>query len=274
VIVGGCDIGSTTGKAVVMNDGQIICGSIIPSVGGPEVTARRAMDDAIKRAGLSSVENLDYIVGTGYGRLKVPFANENVSEISCHGRGAQWLCPTVRTIIDVGGQDFKVILMGGSGKVVDFAMNDRCAAGTGRFFEGMARGLGCGIEGISSPSNISQTPATITSQCSVFAESEVVTLINEGKALPDIITGINRAVAGRVSGVARRVGVIEDLALTGGCSKNDGLRRALGELLNVRIITLPADPQLVGAIGAALFANEKAAKQNMFRAPVSVDENA
>lgn len=257
MIVGGCDVGSTTCKAVILIDGEIIGGSIIPSVTKPELTARQAMDDALSKAGLSSIDNLKYIVGTGYGRLKVQFANENVSEISCHGRGAQWLYPTVRTIIDIGGQDFKVIVLSNNGKVIEFAMNDRCAAGTGRFFEGMARVLACGLEGISSPSNVSETPANITSQCSVFAESEVVTLINEGVELADIITGINNAVAGRVTAMARRVGIVEDLTLTGGCSKNEGLVTALEKQLGVSVKRLSEDPQLIGAIGAAIFAYEK-----------------
>jgi predicted CoA-substrate-specific enzyme activase len=257
MIVGGCDIGSTTSKAVVLTDEEIICGSIIPSVAKPEVTARQAMEDALGKAGLSSMDELKYIVGTGYGRLRVQFANENISEISCHGRGAQWLCPTVRTIIDIGGQDFKVIVLNNKGKVLDFAMNDRCAAGTGRFFEGMARVLACGLEGISSPSNVSSTPANITSQCSVFAESEVVTLINEGVELADIVTGINNAVAGRITGMAKRVGVVEDVALTGGCSKNQGLITAFEKHLGLSIKRLSRDPQLIGAIGAALFAYEK-----------------
>lgn len=261
MIVGGCDIGSTTGKAVVMKEnGEIIFGAVVPSTGGPELTARQAMEAAVKKAGLKSIEELDYIVGTGYGRLKVPFANENISEISCHGRGAQWLCPTVRTIIDVGGQDFKVILLNDQGKIIDFAMNDRCAAGTGRFFEAMARVLGCGLDGISSLANVSETPATIASQCSVFAESEVVSALNEGKRLADIVTGINMAVAGRVAAVARRVGIVEDLTLTGGCFKNEGLFRALENQVGLEVKRLSADPQFVGAIGAAIFAYEKAKK--------------
>ena len=135
MIVGGCDIGSTTGKAVVMKDGEIVSSSIIPSKTKPELTAREAMDEALKQAGLSGVGDLDYVIGTGYGRLKVPFANENISEISCHARGANWLCPTVRTVVDIGGQDCKVMSIDEQGKVIEFVMNDRCAAGTGKFFE-------------------------------------------------------------------------------------------------------------------------------------------
>ena len=260
MIVGGCDIGSTTGKAVVMAEEKIICGAIVPSEAKPEYTARLAMDDAVQQAGLSSIEDLQYIVGTGYGRLKVPFANEELSEISCHARGAHWLCPTVRTVIDIGGQDCKVIVINDQGKVIEFAMNDRCAAGTGRFFEAMARVLGCGIEGISSSSNVSDSPAVITSQCSVFAESEVVSLINEGRDLAEVITGINNAIAGRIVSMAKRIGIINDLAVTGGCAKNEGLIMAFERKNGVRVTSLPMDPQLIGAVGAALFASERGKK--------------
>jgi len=261
MLVGGCDIGSTTGKAVVMKNGEVLAQSILPSTTKPENTARMAMDMALEEAGLRSIEDLVCIIGTGYGRLKVPFADENISEITCHARGAHWLCPTVRTVVDIGGQDCKVISMSDKGKVFEFVMNDRCAAGTGRFFEAMARVLDCGLEGISSLENQGANAATITSQCSVFAESEVVTLINEGIDLPAIIAGINNSVAARLTSMVRRVGLVEDLALTGGCSKNQGLVKSLEAKLGVTVKQLPMDPQIAGAIGAALFAAEKAEKQ-------------
>jgi predicted CoA-substrate-specific enzyme activase len=257
MIVGGCDVGSATGKAVVMKDSTIASYTIIPSTTRPEVTARIAMDEAIKKAGLSSLEDLQYIVGTGYGRLKVPFANENISEITCHARGAHWLCHTVRTVVDIGGQDCKVMSVDDKGKVLEFVMNDRCAAGTGRFFEAMARVLDCGLEGLSSLSLQSKSPATITSQCSVFAESEVITLVNEGTNLVDIVAGLHNSIAGRLNSMVRKVGLVEDVALTGGCAKNEGLVKALEEKLGVSVKKLPEDPQIVGAIGAALIARER-----------------
>ncbi len=257
MIVGGCDIGSTTGKAVVMKDGEIISSHIVPSTTSPEKTARLAMDEAIKQSGLSSIEDMEKIVGTGYGRLKVPFAEENISEITCHARGAHWMSPTVRTVVDIGGQDCKVMALTDKGSVLEFVMNDRCAAGTGRFFEAMARALHCGLEGISSLDNQGENGASITSQCSVFAESEVVTLVNEGTDLKNIIAGINNSVAARLTSMVRRVGLKEDLALTGGCSKNDGLAKALAAKLEVSVVKLPLDPQLAGAVGAALLASEK-----------------
>jgi len=261
MIVGGCDVGSATGKAVVMKDGEIVSYVVIPSTTKPEITARTVMEETVKKAGLTSIEDLEYIVGTGYGRLKVPFANENISEITCHARGAHWLSPTVRTVVDIGGQDCKVMSIDEKGSVLEFVMNDRCAAGTGRFFESMARVLDCGLEGISSLSVKSENPAVITSQCSVFAESEVVTLINEGIEVVDITAGVNNSVAGRLNSMVRKVGLVEDVALTGGCAKNEGLAKSLEGKLGVSVMKLPVDPQIAGAIGAALIAAEKLSKK-------------
>ena len=263
MIVGGCDVGSATGKAVIMRNGEIISYEIIPSTTKPEVTARTVMDKAVEKAGLSSIAELDYIVGTGYGRLKVPFANENISEITCHARGAQWLLPTVRTVVDIGGQDCKVMSLAENGRVLEFVMNDRCAAGTGRFFEAMARVLDCGLQGLSELALQGKNPATISSQCSVFAESEVVTLVNEGKELSDIVAGLHASIASRLNSMVRKVGLVEDVVLTGGCAKNDGLAKALEEKLGMSVKKLPIDPQIVGAIGAALIAAERVSKQTM-----------
>ncbi|MEI6530520.1 MAG: acyl-CoA dehydratase activase [bacterium] len=261
MITAGIDIGSTTGKAVVMMDDKIILGTIIAVTTKPAITASMAMDAAIKNAGLSGIKDLAYIVSTGYGRQKVDFANENISEISCHGRGAFKVLPSARTIIDIGGQDCKAISLNDKGVTTSFEMNERCAAGTGRFFQVMAKVLTCGLEGIGSVENISQTPASISSQCSVFAESEIITLVNNDTPLPDIITGINQSVAGRVSALVRRVGVIDDVVMTGGCYRNEGLKNALNIALGIKIKKLPIDPQFMGALGAAVFAMEKKQKQ-------------
>jgi predicted CoA-substrate-specific enzyme activase len=261
MIVGGLDIGSTTGKAVVMKDGDIVASHLIATTPVPQKTASLVMDETIAKAGLSSLEQLDNIVSTGYGRLQIDFASENVSEISCHAKGAHWMAPSTRTVVDIGGQDCKVISVSEKGTVLNFVMNDRCAAGTGRFFEAMARALSCGLEGISSLDNQGEEPCTISSQCSVFAESEVVTLVNEGTDLKSIIAGINFSVASRLNTMVRRVGLVDDLVLTGGCSKNDGLAQALASKLKGDICGLPQDPQIAGAVGAALFAAEKLNKE-------------
>lgn len=262
MIFGGCDIGSTTGKAVVLNEETIVSSVVIPSTTSPEKTARIVFDEAIKKAGLSSLDDLRYIVGTGYGRLKVPFAGENISEITCHARGACWLCPTVKTVVDIGGQDCKVISIGNRGKVLEFAMNDKCAAGTGRFFEAMARVLNCDLEGLSSLALQAKNPASITSQCSVFAESEVVTLVNEGVDVANIAAAIHISIAGRLNAMVRRLGLVEDVTLTGGCAKNEGLIKVLEEKLGVKVKRLSHDPQIVGALGAALIAGERAGKRS------------
>lgn len=257
MIVGGVDIGSATGKAVVMKDGEVIASQLIQATTVPVQTANLVMEQALARAGLPSIDHLEKVVCTGYGRLKVPFADENVSEITCHARGAHWMAPNTRTVVDIGGQDCKVISVSDKGSVLNFVMNDRCAAGTGRFFEGMARALSCGLEGISSLDNQGEDPAVITNQCSVFAESEVVTLVNEGVDLKNIIAGINKSVAARLNSMVRRVGLVKELVLTGGCSKNEGLARALAAKLDVAIEKLPQDPQLAGALGAAVIAEQK-----------------
>ena len=259
--VAGVDIGSATGKAVVLADGEIVGWHVLDSTAQPVQTAEIAVGKALSDAGLGSLDDLDYVVSTGYGRLKIPFAQENVSEISCHARGANWMVPSVRTVVDIGGQDCKVISVSGDGRVLEFAMNDRCAAGTGRFFEGMARALCCGLDGISALENQGPDPCSISHQCTVFAESEVVTLVNEGTDVKNIIAGINRSVASRLSAMVRRVGLVPEVALTGGCSKNLGLAAALEAKLGIEVLALPRDPQIAGALGAALLAHEKVALQ-------------
>jgi (R)-2-hydroxyacyl-CoA dehydratese activating ATPase len=257
MIVAGIDLGSTTGKAVVIIDDKIILGNIVMATPKPAVTAELAMKEALNNAGLSSVKDLQFTVSTGYGRLKVDLADENISEISCHAKGSYYLMPSVRTIIDIGGQDCKAISLNDKGGTLGFEMNERCAAGTGRFFQVMAKILGCGLEGIGSTVNISDTPASISNQCSVFAESEIITLVNNDVSLPDIVSGINRAVASRVSSLARRAGVADDVVITGGCHTNNGLIKALELSLGATIKKLPLDPQFMGALGAAVFAKER-----------------
>lgn len=257
MIVAGFDLGSATSKIVIVKDDHLVSYSIFSSSARPETTANMVLNDALKKAGLKSIDNIDYIMGTGYGRLKIPFLNANMSEIACHARGAVSLRSTVRTIIDIGGQDCKAISVNDKGKVIEFAMNDRCAAGTGRFFESMSRAMECTLEDISSSANQGPNPVNISSQCSVFAESEVVSLIYDGIAFENIIAGINNSVACRLISMINKVGLTEELVLTGGCAKNSGLAMAIERLLGIKPKLLPIDPQLIGAIGAALFAIEK-----------------
>ncbi|MGQ9475839.1 MAG: acyl-CoA dehydratase activase [Actinomycetota bacterium] len=257
-IVAGCDVGSTTGKALLMRGDEVLGYSIIPCAVRPEITAEQALELAMREAGIEERKDIAYVVGTGYGRVRIPFANENVSEITCHGLGAFFLKPGERTLIDIGGQDCKVIRVNAQGRVVDFAMNDKCAAGTGRFFEAMARVLEVSLEELTRLSLGSENPAQITSQCSVFAESEVITLLNEGVPLEDIAAGINEAIASRLAVLVRKVGLEGEASVSGGCAKNRGLIHSLERRLQVRVEDLGMDPQVIGALGAAVIAGRKA----------------
>jgi predicted CoA-substrate-specific enzyme activase len=211
----------------------------------------------MQKLGLSSLEELDYIVGTGYGRLKIPFADDNISEITCHGVGAHTLCDSVRTIIDIGGQDLKVIGLDDGGKVVDFVMNDKCAAGTGRYLENQARVLELNVEELSEVSLQGTKAAAISTQCSVFAESEVITLLNDGEEIANIAKGIHEAIASRLLTLVRRVGAKQDVTIAGGCAKNVGLIDVLEKKLDTELVRLDEDPQIVGAFGAACLATQK-----------------
>ena len=205
----GCDLGSTTGKTVVMtqNDGKMrIAGwSIVPSGLSPNETAALSIDVACERAGITREESSG-ICSTGYGRENVDSIEDNVSEITCHAKGAHFLQPTVRTIIDVGGQDVKAIALGRNGRVVDFAMNDKCAAGTGKFFEAMARTLRCSVQELGDMAMRSTNPVAISSTCSVFAESEVISYINKGMDRNEIAGGIHESIARRLFAMVNRVG--------------------------------------------------------------------
>ncbi len=260
MIVAGCDVGSLTGKAVILKDGEILSHAIVPTTPKPERTAKNAMDKALENGNLT-LEEIGYIVGTGYGRVKIPFANSEISELSCHGKGAHSFIPSIRTIIDVGGQDCKVIKVSKDGKILDFAMNDKCAAGTGRFLEVMAKTLELKLEELGPISLQSKNQAKITAQCSVFAETEVVSLMADGIEVPDIVAGIHDAIASRIMSLVYRVGLEEDLTITGGVAKNIGVVSFLEKKLGIEAKKLPVDPQLMGALGAALTAQEKAESQ-------------
>ena len=259
MIVAGCDVGSLTGKAVIMKDSEIISSAIMLRTVRPEETARSILHQALNKVDLRP-EDIEYLVGTGYGRTKIPFANANVSEITCHGKGAHWLVPSIRTILDIGGQDSKVISLDSEGFVADFIMNDKCAAGTGRFLEGVARALEIDLEELGPVSLKANAPSQISSQCSVFAESEVVTLLADGIPRADIVAGIHKAIASRLISMVKKVGVKPDFTVTGGVAKNVGVLKYLEEGLG-EIVKLPQDPQLMGAIGAAIVAKEKAERQ-------------
>ncbi|MFX1280395.1 MAG: acyl-CoA dehydratase activase [Promethearchaeota archaeon] len=260
MIVAGCDVGSLTGKAVILKDGKVLSYSIVPTTPKPERTAKNAMDAALIKENLS-LNDIEFIVGTGYGRVKIPFANSEISELTCHGRGAHSFIPSIRTIIDVGGQDCKVIKVDKNGKILDFAMNDKCAAGTGRFLEVMAKTLELKLEELGPISLEAKNQAKITAQCSVFAETEVVSLMADGIEVSDIVAGIHDAIASRIMSLVYRVGLEEDFTITGGVAKNTGVVTYLEKRIGVEAKDLPIDPQIIGALGAALIAKDQLESQ-------------
>ena len=259
-MVCGCDVGSTYGKAVIMDlDGNVLGSSIVRSKIDPEETSKLAIAEAIKGIEESSnMSDFAYLVGTGYGRNRVPFANENISEISCHAMGVHITNPSIRTIVDIGGQDLKGISVDADGSVKHFAMNDKCAAGTGRFFESMARAFEVDLSEFSEMSLQAKTIIPITSQCSVFAETEVISLVAQKKNPADIAAGIQASVAKRCFTLLKSAGVEREVTMTGGCAKNRGLKLALEKVLKFDVVDLSTDPQLMGALGACEFARKKA----------------
>ncbi len=256
--VAGIDVGSLTAEVVLLDRGEVLHYVIMPTGSNSKKAAGKAMETALKTAGLSR-SDLKYIIATGYGRISIEFADKRVTEITCHGRGAFFLNPDVRTIIDIGGQDSKVILLSDQGRVLDFAMNDKCAAGTGRFLEVMAQALEVELSGLADLSDRATDIVSISSMCTVFAESEVVSLIAQGIPREDIARGLHQSIADRTAGMVRRVGLEEAVMITGGVAKNGAVVRALSEKLKTKII-VPPEPQIVGALGAAILAEEEIAK--------------
>ena len=255
---GGCDVGSTYTKAVIIDEsGKLLAHTTLRSKINAQASAEAAMAEVCQAVGLQSSRDLSYLIGTGYGRNKVPFADENISEISCHAMGVHVTDPSVKAIIDIGGQDVKGIAVDRDGTVSNFAMNDKCAAGTGRFYEAMARSFEMSLPEFSKLSLKARNVIPITAQCTVFAESEVISLVGEGEPMEDIAAGIQMSVAKRCFVMAKKAGATDSIALTGGCAKNDGLKAAIERVLKIKVIELGTDPQLMGALGAAEYARRK-----------------
>ena len=252
----GIDIGSRSSKAVVLKDGGVVADVICEAAMRLADRARSVFEAAIGKAGVGR-EAVDYIVATGYGRVCAPFANQTVTEITCHARGIHTIQPAVRTVIDIGGQDSKVIKLNAAGQVVDFALNDRCAAGTGRFLEVTSRAMGLSLEDFSRMYFESGNPRKISSTCAVFAESEVISLLAEGVKDKDIVAGLIVAVARRVANMAKRQALEPAFAFTGGVAKNEGVRAALESEIGHPFLKFGYDPQLIGAYGAAVIAAEQ-----------------
>lgn len=260
-LVAGVDIGSLYTKTVIMDtNGKVVSFNIIRSGAAYKGASEASLEQALEQA-KAQASDLSYIVSTGYGRALAPFANKEVTEITCHARGASRFFPQARTIVDIGGQDSKVIYVDDTGQAVNFVMNDKCAAGTGRFLEVMAGALGVSLENMSELSFQSEHKLEISSVCTVFAESEVISLLASGQSRADIIAGIYGAIARRVTGMVGQLGLRERVAMTGGVAQSPAMVRALEGKLNTTIV-VPDKPQLIGAFGAAIIAAEKSLDTN------------
>lgn len=252
----GIDIGSTAAKAAVVDGEGSVAWTCVQPTGFSSVDASERLREALAAAGYDVAADDVRVVATGYGRVAVPYAHKVVTEITCHGTGAVRLFGDHGTVIDVGGQDTKVIQLK-SGRVAKFAMNDKCAAGTGRFYEAMARSFEMTLPEFSNLSLTAKNVIPITAQCTVFAESEVITLVGEGKPMDEIAAGIQMAVAKRCFVMSKKAGATDAITLTGGCAKNAGLKQAIEHVLKLKVIDLKTDPQLMGALGAAEYARQK-----------------
>ena len=250
----GVDIGSTMTKVVLTDKaGNLL--SFIKGPTGPEhrQLANEVMRQALEQASLQ-IDDISYIVATGYGRLNVPFADRQITELSCHARGVSSLFPNARTAIDIGGQDAKCMKID-KGRLASFVMNDKCAAGTGRFLEVTATTLAIKLEDMGEISVKATKKIPISNLCTIFAQQEVVALLSRGEKLENILAGLHDALASRVAALARRLGIEPDLVLTGGVAKNIGMVKAMKESLGCEIL-VPEEPLLTGALGAAILAKE------------------
>ena len=255
MIVIGIDSGSTSTNAVVMNEKKEILASGSVRTGAKTgVSAEKILAEVLQKSGFAR-SDVGLIVSTGYGRVSIPFADRSITEISCHGKGARYFNPRIRTILDIGGQDSKAIRLNEEGEVADFVMNDKCAAGTGRFLEAMARTLELDISELGPISMRSAETVEISSMCTVFAESEVISLIAQNKEKADIANGVHRAIAGKAYSLLSRVGPEPEFMMTGGVARNPGVVKAVEERLGAKLF-LCQDPEIVGAVGAALFGLE------------------
>lgn len=266
ILSAGVDVGSVSSQAVVMVDGELFCYSNIRTGSDSPESARKAMDRALEDTGLA-LENIHYTVGTGYGRVNVPFANRALTEIACHARGANFMYgPNVRTILDMGGQDCKAIHCDERGKVTNFLMNDKCAAGTGRGMEVFANLLSIPIEEMGRMSfEVDEEPAPVSSTCVVFAKSEAVGLLRKGWPKEKVLAAYSAAMAHRVVELLERIEVEKDFAITGGIAKNEGIVKRIERELKITALEPTIDTQIAGALGAAFFAKALVEKERGLR---------
>ncbi|MFQ5491070.1 MAG: acyl-CoA dehydratase activase [Phycisphaerae bacterium] len=251
----GIDVGSTQTKAVLVDESRAISARALINTGANvKLAGQRVLDELLNSANVPR-DQVGFVVGTGYGRYKIEAGDAQVTEISCHARGAQMLFPATRTVIDMGGQDTKAIKVGPDGGVLDFCMNDKCAAGTGRFLSGAADVLGLTLDDIGPISLKGNKPVRLTSVCTVFVESDILGYLAQKRTVEDILAGVHQAIAARTIGLVRRVGMEDEITFTGGVARNIGMVKALEQKLGVTLNT-SAESQYIGALGAALFAQD------------------
>jgi len=255
--VAGVDVGSTQTKAIVLDERRGVVGRALLDVETSMAgVAQQAFEAALADAGIDRVD-VAYVIGTGYGRYKVTFGDDQVTEISCHARGAAELFPGTRTVLDIGGQDTKAIRVGPGGQVLDFTMNDKCAAGTGRFLGAASYALELPLAELGPLALRSTNPVRITTTCTVFAESEIISHLAKGRLPEDVLMGMHQSIASRCATLVRRVGVEDEVTFTGGVSRNVAMGPLLEDILGCHLNVSP-DAQFVGALGAALFAHDRA----------------
>jgi predicted CoA-substrate-specific enzyme activase len=252
----GIDVGSMTTKCVIIDSTGILASKVIYTDAAPKKAGVAALDSVLGKIGAHK-EDISYTVGTGYGRISLDFFDHTATEITCHAAGVRHINPETEGIIDIGGQDSKAIKLKTDGSIMDFILNDRCAAGTGRFLEVMARALRLEMSEFSSLYEKSINPCTINSTCIVFAESEVISLIAQGNTKTDIAAGLHQSIAKRVGNMAKRLGIGKNIVFVGGVAKNASMRKALEDYLGISFISLSTDPQITGALGAAVIARDR-----------------
>ncbi len=257
MLVAGVDVGSTQTKAIILDENADIAARGIVNTGANVVKAAEKAFQACRQTARLEEWEVAYIVGTGYGRYKVTFGDAQITEISCHARGASFLFPKTKTILDIGGQDTKGIRINEKGEVIDFCMNDKCAAGTGRFLGAAADVMGISLDELGDLALKSGAPLRITNVCTVFVETEIINHLSKGKRAEDILAGVHQSISARSVSLLRRVGLEPEITFTGGVSRNKGMVAALQEKLGAPI-NVSADSQFIGALGAALFALDRA----------------
>ncbi len=264
----GVDVGSTQTKAVILDEeGRIVSRSLVDTGANVVKAAEKAYLAALENGGIHE-EDVAFVIGTGYGRYKVTFGDTQVTEISCHARGAVYMFPGTRTVLDMGGQDTKAIRVRADGEVLDFCMNDKCAAGTGRFLQMAAYALEIPLDELGPTALRGEKPVKISTTCTVFAESEVLSWLARGKKIEDILLGVHRSIATRSIALLRRVGIEEEITFTGGVTRNAGMVEVLNEMLGVKM-NVSEESHYMGALGAALFALDHIMSS---RAPVTAKE--